>query len=75
VAFTFFDANGVWIDPGEIRANVTEAFRRYFENAPAGGLFSLRAVFPATGFTTPIMEMELEFRNQAGVERTPRIRF
>ncbi len=75
VAFTFYDFTGNRIDPGEIRANAADAFRRYFESTTAGGMFALRAVFPAVGSTTPVMEMELEFRNQAGVERTGRIRF
>lgn len=69
VAFVFYDRDGVRIPPGELRADVREAFSRYFESAPLGGLFSLRAVFPATGSTTAIAGGEVEFRNQAGVKR------
>ncbi|MBI3680593.1 MAG: hypothetical protein HY235_09375 [Acidobacteria bacterium] len=75
VAFTFYDRDGQPIEPGDLRSDVAEKFRRYFETAPAGGLFALRAVFPATGSTVSIAAVEIEFRNQAGSRRSERIQF
>lgn len=75
VAFTFFDASGAQIQPGELRSDVADRFTRYFETAPAGGMFALRAVFPATGSTTSITAVEIEFRNKTGSQRTPRMAF
>jgi hypothetical protein len=75
VAFTFFDSAGKMIDPGIIRANVADRFQAYFQTAPLGGMFAMQANFPATGLTNVITGVEIEFRNQAGTLRTPRLTF
>src|SRR5262249_18420738 len=70
VTFTFYDTNGVVIDPGAIHSPVMTAFDNYFRTAIAGGMFSMRAVFPVTGNTRNIDQVEIEVRNGIGVSRT-----
>lgn len=75
VTFSFYDTYGELIRPGPIRAIVTDAFRQYFQNAAAGGMFSLKAVFPTTAPANGIAEVEVEVRNNAGPQRSRRFRF
>jgi len=75
VAFTFFDASGQVVLPGQMRADIAEKMRKYFETPPAGGMFSMFASFPASGSTASVTGAELEFRNAAGSSRTERISF
>lgn len=75
IAFTFYNRDGQAIPPGELRQNVADKFRRYFETTPAGGMFALHAVFPATGSTQSIAAVEIELRNRVGAEKTRRIPF
>jgi hypothetical protein len=57
-----------------IRVDASGAFERHFSGTSVGGMFSLRAVFPVTGDTGAVREMELEMSNSSGVTRTGRIR-
>jgi hypothetical protein len=75
VAFTFFDDAGQPVQPGQLRVDVTEKVKKYFEAPPAGGMFSLFASFTATGSTAQVAAAELEFRNATGSSRTERIIF
>ena len=75
VAFTFFDDAGTPVQPGQLRVDIAEKIKKYFETPPAGGMFSLFASFPATGSTTQVAAAELEFRNATGTSRTARITF
>jgi hypothetical protein len=75
VVFTFYDRGGKPVQPGAIRANVREDFKRYFDAAKLGGTFSLRATFPVAGNVADIDSVEVEFANSAGSARTSRLRF
>jgi hypothetical protein len=75
VAFFFYDSGGEILAPGALRANVEARFRSFFEASPAGGMFSLRAVFPVSGPSSAIAGWEAEFRNSKGAVRTRRFSF
>jgi hypothetical protein len=75
VAFTFFNRNGVVIQPGAIRTDVTGAFREFFGSSPLGGMFSLRALFPVNGDFSSIGGLEVELTNSMGTTRPPRATF
>lgn len=75
LTFTFYDIAGAVVDPGPIRSSVASAFETYFRTAPAGGMFSLRAVFPITGKSQSISYVEIEARNSVGISRTQRTQF
>ncbi len=66
LAFTFFTAKGEPVQPGAIRVDGTNDFRRFFENSPAGGAFTLKAIFPVAGPLVDISSTEVSFVNSAG---------
>jgi hypothetical protein len=75
MTFTFYDSNGVLIPPGAIRSQVAPLFQDYFRTTTVGGMFSMRAIFPASAPTQPIRYVEIEVINSAGAARTQRIEF
>lgn len=75
MSFTFYDTNGVVVQPGAIRSQVSQLFQDYFRNTAVGGLFSMRAIFPANAPTQSIRYVEVEVTNAAGVAKTQRIEF
>ena len=66
LAFTFFTAKGEPVQPGAIRVDGTNDFRRFFENSSAGGAFTLKAIFPVAGPLVDISSTEVSFVNSAG---------
>ncbi len=75
VAFMFFDSNGRSLTTEPIRADVAEAFTRYFAATQVGGIFRLRASFPVTGDASLLGGAEVTFLNNAGPSRVHRINF
>ncbi|MCS7026717.1 MAG: hypothetical protein NZV14_18110 [Bryobacteraceae bacterium] len=75
IAFTFYDAQGTMIPPGNIRSFVAPLFQDYFRTTSVGGMFSLRAIFPSTAPTQGVRYVEMEVTNQAGTSKTQRIEF
>ena len=75
LAFTFFDRSGKTIPPGQIRADASSDFRRYFDTGLYGGTFALRATFPLTGDYTQVGAVAVEMTNSAGVTKIERISF
>ncbi|MBL8234501.1 MAG: choice-of-anchor D domain-containing protein [Bryobacterales bacterium] len=73
--FTFYDTNGTLIPPGAIRSSVGPLFQDYFRNTTVGGMFSMRAIFPATASTQSVRYVEMEVTNSAGTSKTQRIEF
>jgi hypothetical protein len=73
LGFTFFDGQERPVAPGRIALDATADFRRWFETSGAGGVFSLRAVFPVEGDASGIAAAEVEFTNSAGTTRSGRI--
>jgi hypothetical protein len=73
--FTFYDRSGQAVQPGAIRVDAGNDFKRYFESSTLGGAFALRANFPVAGDATSITAVEVELVNPAGSTRTERIRF
>jgi DNA-binding NarL/FixJ family response regulator len=69
LAFTFRDRNGGAIGRGPVRVDAAQDFRRYFEAATLGGVFSLRAVFPVRGNVSEIGSVEVEVVNSQGTAR------
>ena len=72
LVFSFYDQIGQVMGT-PIRVDASGAFGRHFSGTSVGGMFSLRAVFPVTGDTGAVREMELEMSNSSGVARTGRI--
>jgi hypothetical protein len=75
VSFTFYDRGGQAVQPGAIRVNARDDFKRYFDASKLGGTFQLRATFPVAGSISNIESVEVEFTNTAGGARTSRLRF
>jgi hypothetical protein len=75
LTFTFYDRQGNTVQPGAIRVNAAEDFRRYFDASKLGGTFSLRATFPVAGDASKIDSVEVEFLNANGSARSSRLRF
>ena len=75
LAFTFFDRSGKTIPPGQIRADASSDFRRYFDTGLYGGTFALRATFPLTGDYTQVGAVAVEMTNSVGVTKIERISF
>lgn len=69
LAFTFLDRNGRTIGRGPLRVDAAQDFRRYFDAATLGGVFSLRAVFPVRGNVSDIGSVEVEVVNSQGTAR------
>jgi hypothetical protein len=72
LSFTFYNREGGVVAPGAIKANATDAFRKYFETTEFGGMFSLRAVFPVNGNVLQITAFEVGLTNSLGTTSTPR---
>jgi len=75
IMFRFLDTNGNTLSPGTILADVTNAFRSHFQQANAGGLFSLVARFPVNGDTSQIGAVVVQFANSAGNSAEYRLGF
>ena len=75
VAFTFYDRKGQPVQPGAIRVNARDDFKRYFDSSKLGGTFQLKATFPVAGGIADIESVEIEFANTAGAAKTSRLRF
>lgn len=73
LAFTFYTAKGEPVQPGAIRVDGTNDFRRFFENSPAGGAFTLKAIFPVAGPLGDISATEVSFVNSAGSKASGKI--
>jgi hypothetical protein len=74
LAFTFYDRAGAVMPPGEIRADASGDFGRYFQGAE-NGLFLLRVTFPVTGNPADVDAVEVTVTNSAGTTRSPRTKF
>ncbi len=75
MTFTFYDANGAAIQPGDIQADVGDIFSRYFSSTEVGGAFALRALFSATTTTAAVKEVQVRVQNSAGTTTTSRVAF
>jgi hypothetical protein len=75
LTFTFYDRQGRPVQPGAIKADARDDFKRYFDTSKLGGTFSLRATFPVAGNASEIESVEVEFANTRGSSRSPRMRF
>jgi hypothetical protein len=75
LAFTFYDKNGVTMQPGVIRVDATANFRLYFAASQVGGAFALLATFPVSGDATQVAGVDVQIVNSAGVAKTQRITF
>jgi hypothetical protein len=73
--FTFFGPEGAPLAGMPMSVDARVPFRRYFDSTPAGGLFSMKAVFPVTGSVTGIAGVEVEMENAVGVAKTIRLPF
>jgi hypothetical protein len=69
LAFTFYDTSGRMIGLGPVRVDAAQDFRRYYDAATAGGLFTLRAVFPVRGEVQKIGAVDVEVINIQGIAR------
>jgi hypothetical protein len=75
LTFTFYDSKGNVIQPGAIKADMTQSFKSYFDGSQSGGAFALRATFPVTGDATQVAGVDVQMTNAAGVAQTQRITF
>lgn len=75
LAFTFFDRADSQVEPGRIVVDASGDFRRYFDTSEAGGMFTLRAVFPVTGDAAQILAVEVEMTSALGTTHSGRVRF
>jgi len=75
LVFTFFNASGDPIAPGNIVVPVASAFQQYFAGSALGGVFGIHALFPVNGDSIQVAAAEVQVRNSAGTVRTSRIVF
>jgi len=75
LAFTFYDAKGSVIQPGQIRVLSPPEFKQYFTANAAGGAFTMLASFPVTGDSSQIAGVDVQLTNTAGTAGTQRIAF
>jgi hypothetical protein len=73
LAFTFYTSRGETIQPGAIRVNSGADFRRFFETSTAGGVFSLKAVFPVAGSLADIASTEVQVTSSPGATSSGKI--
>jgi hypothetical protein len=75
LAFTFYDKNGITIQPGAIRVDATSDFRLYFAASQVGGQFALLATFPVSGDVNTVAGFDVQITNTAGATKTQKITF
>ena len=75
LAFTFYDAKGNVIPPGQVTLDETQDFHQYFYTTKAGGAFSLQATFPVTGDVTQIGAVDVTIQNALGVSAVKHLLF
>jgi hypothetical protein len=75
VSFTFYDRSGKMVQPGALKVNARDSFKRHFESSKLGGTFSLRASFPVAGNASEIESVEVDLGNSTGSSRSTRLRF
>ena len=75
LTFTFYDTQGRPLAGQPIRADVAEAFRRYFESTTVGGMFALTARFPVSGDPSLVGAVEVQFTSAPGPSAKRRIAF
>ena len=75
LAFTFYDKSGATMQPGVIRVDATNDFKRYFAATTTGGAFGLLATFPVSGDAAQVGGVEVQLTNSAGLLTTQRILF
>jgi len=76
ITFRFFLKNGQEAAPGLIGAPLDDMFKAYYaQNPRVGGVFQLRASFPATGALSELDGVEVEITNRQGVAKTGRLKF
>jgi hypothetical protein len=75
IAFTFYDTKNLPLPQGAIGVDEASAFRQYFRNTPAGGMFQILAEFPVTGITALIGAVTVQITNSQGTITTPSIPF
>jgi len=75
LTFTFYDTQGRPLAGQPIRADVSEAFRRYFESTTVGGMFALTARFPVSGDPSLVGAVEVQFASAPGPSAKRRIPF
>jgi hypothetical protein len=73
LAFTFYTSKGDAVQPGAIRVNTAADFRRHFEGSTAGGVFTLKAVFPVAGAIADIASAEVQLTNSSGNAQSGKI--
>ena len=75
VSFTFYDAAGNPIAPGQILTDAGAESAKYFAGSDLGGVFLLRAVFPVTGDAALVASCAVTLSNSAGSTKTQRTSF
>ncbi len=75
VVFTFFNAAGNPISPGNIPVNAGNAFAQYFAGSDLGGVFGLSALFPVNGDADMVVAAQVQMTNSAGTAQSARITF
>jgi hypothetical protein len=73
LAFTFYTTRGEMVQPGAIRVKSGADFHRFFETSTAGGVFSLKAVFPVAGSLSDISSTEVQLTNSPGATSSGKI--
>jgi hypothetical protein len=66
LAFTFYTSKGDVVQPGIIRVNGATDFRKHFDASTAGGVFTMKAVFPVAGSLADIASAEVQLTNVRG---------
>ena len=75
LSFTFYDAAGNSIAPGQILTDAGAESAKYFAGSDLGGVFLLRAVFPVTGDAAMVASCAVTLSNAAGSSQTQRTFF
>jgi hypothetical protein len=75
LSFTFYDAAGNPIAPGQILTDAGAESAKYFAGSDLGGVFLLRAVFPVTGDAALVASCAVTLSNSAGSSKTQRTSF
>ncbi len=75
IVFTFYDASGNAIAPGNITVAAATSFQQYFAGSMLGGVFGLHALFPITGDANQVVAALVQISNSAGTVQSARIDF
>jgi hypothetical protein len=75
LVFSFFNASGQAIAPGNITVSTGSAFQQYYAGSDMAGVFGVSALFPVTGDSNQVVSAIVQIVNSAGTVQSATITF